>query len=55
MPHHRVPRASQDDAIMQIEREGEIIVHVLNIPDDPTHVDVYTRWMGTEMHVRSVS
>lgn len=55
MPHHVVPRVGQDDAIAQIEREGEVIVHVLNIPNDPDHVSVYTRWLGTEMHVRSVS
>lgn len=55
MPHHRVLRVVQDDAIAQIEREGEIIVQVLNDPEDTQYVHVYTRWMGTEMHVRSVS
>jgi len=53
MPYHKIPRASQDDAIALIEREGEIIVQVCPIPDDPDHVDVYTRWPGQVLEVRA--
>ncbi len=46
MPVHRVPRARLHEDITSIEREREMIVQVLNVPDDPSVVEVYTRWIG---------
>ena len=52
MPHHRVLRASQDDAIALIEREGEVIVQVVNDPTNVAYVDIYTRYRGIVMETR---
>lgn len=57
MPYHKIPRARLHDDIRALEHEHEIVVQVLNRPDDPEHVDVFTRVAGATdgLHLRSGS
>lgn len=55
MPYHKVPRATLHEDIRAIEREHEVIVSVVNRPDDHEFVDVFTRYCGAELHVRGAA
>jgi hypothetical protein len=46
MPGHRGPRARLPADITSSEREREMIGQVLTVPDEPSVVEVYTRWIG---------
>lgn len=47
MPYHKLLRAHLHEDISDIERQGEVIVQVLNVPNTD-YVDVYTRFTGQE-------
>lgn len=53
MPYHKIPRATLHEDIRILEREHEVVVSVVNNPEDYRFVDVFTRYCHQEpMHTR---